>query len=55
MTTTEAAVKLQVSSRRVRAMIGAGHLTARMIGRDWCIEPVALKAGENRKPGRPRK
>jgi excisionase family DNA binding protein len=52
-TTTTAAVELGVTPGRVRAMIAAGRLKAIRAGRDWLIEPKALVAVRQRKPGRP--
>ena len=54
LTTTEAANRLGVSARRVRAMIAAGRLAATQAGRDWLIQPAALAAVRVRKSGRPR-
>lgn len=53
--TTEAAKRLGVSSNRVRALIESGRLKAQKIGREYAINPIDLKAVQNRKPGRPRK
>jgi excisionase family DNA binding protein len=52
-TTTTAAAELGVTPGRVRAMITAGRLKAIRAGRDWLIEPKALAAVRERKPGRP--
>ncbi len=52
-TTSTAADELGVSAGRVRAMIAAGRLRATLVGRDWLIEPKALDAVRDRKPGRP--
>jgi excisionase family DNA binding protein len=52
-TTGTAAAELGVSAGRVRAMIAAGRLAATLAGRDWLIEPKALEAVRDRKPGRP--
>lgn len=40
MTTRQAAKKLGVSERRVRAMICEGKIKAIMQGRDWWIEDL---------------
>ena len=53
-TTTTASVVLGVTPGRVRAMIAAGRLQATRAGRDWLIEPEAIEAVRDRKPGRPR-
>jgi excisionase family DNA binding protein len=52
-TTTTAAAELGVTPGRVRAMIAAGRLKAIRAGRDWLIDPKALAAVRERKPGRP--
>lgn len=52
-TTGTAAVELGVTPGRVRAMIRAGRMQATSVGRDWLIEPRALDAVRDRKPGRP--
>jgi len=56
LTTTQAADHLNVSPRRVRALIAAGRLPAVKIGRDWMIEPDALERfqAKPRKVGRPK-
>jgi excisionase family DNA binding protein len=53
LTTTAAAAELGVTPGRVRAMITAGRIKAIRAGRDWLIEPRALSAVRDRKPGRP--
>jgi excisionase family DNA binding protein len=55
LTTGQAAERLGVSERRVRAMIKAGRLPSQRIGRDHLIREEDLKLVANRKPGRPRK
>ena len=55
ITTTEAAVALGISARRVRALIDSGKLPATRIGRDWAILQTDLNQVAERKPGRPRK
>jgi len=55
MTTAEAARALELHPSRIRALIDEGKLQATKLGRDWYIEPAALKAVRVRKPGRPRK
>jgi len=54
-TTTDAAIELKVSVRRVQAMIKAGILPAERLGRDWFIKEKDLEKVKNRKPGRPKK
>jgi len=54
LTTNEAADKLEITPRRVRALIQAGHLPAEKKGRDYLIEEKNLKLVKDRKPGRPR-
>jgi excisionase family DNA binding protein len=53
--TAVAAQRLGVSQDRVRALIKAGRLPAKKLGRDYFIEPKDLALVKNRKPGRPRK
>ncbi len=55
LTTKEAAEKLGVSARRVRAMITAGKLPAHQLGKEYAIEETVLVtvARVERKPGRP--
>lgn len=55
LTTSEAAERLEVSRRRVLALIDAGRLPAQKFGRDYMIDESDLKLVEDRKPGRPRK
>lgn len=55
ITTTQAAVALNVSQRRVQALITAGRLPATRIGRDLLIEARDLERVRVRKSGRPRK
>jgi excisionase family DNA binding protein len=52
-TTATAALELGVTRARVNAMIASGRLKAIRLGRDWMIEPKALDAVRDRKPGRP--
>lgn len=54
LTTIEAADKLGVSSRRVRAMIQARQLPAEKKGRDYLIKESDLAKVKERKAGRPR-
>ena len=50
----DAAARLGVSDRRVRALIESGRLRAQRLGRVWMIEPAALGSVEGqRSPGRP--
>jgi len=53
--TALAAERLGVSQGRVRALISSGRLPAKMLGRDYFIDPKDLKLVKDRKPGRPRK
>lgn len=55
MTTPHAATLLNVSLRRVQAMIAAGRLPATRIGRDWHVKQADVDALAWRKAGRPRK
>jgi excisionase family DNA binding protein len=50
----DAATRLNVSERRVRALIESGRLRAQRVGRAWIIEPGALGSVEGeRRAGRP--
>lgn len=53
LTTTQAAERLGITSRRVVALINAGRLPAARLGRDWMIRERDLDAVRDRKPGRP--
>ncbi len=54
LNTTQAAERLGISVRRVRALIEDGTLNAHQIGREYAIEESALDAVTvYRKPGRP--
>lgn len=56
LTTKEAAERLGVTPRRVRALIAEGKLRAQQIGRDYVIEEKHLDDVKTyRKPGRPPK
>jgi excisionase family DNA binding protein len=53
LTTAQVAAILQVTRRRVQAIIAAGRLPARKLGRDWLIEPADLAAYRPLPAGRP--
>lgn len=55
LTTNEVAARLNVSMRRVRALIEAGRLPSKQFGRDHLIKESDLKLVADRKPGRPAK
>lgn len=55
LTTSEVAERLNVSMRRVRALIESGRLPSKQFGRDHLIKESDLKLVAFRKPGRPRK
>ncbi len=55
ITTREAAAKLNVSMRRVRALIESGNLPSQQYGRDHLIKESDLELVKDRKPGRPAK
>ncbi len=56
LTTKEAAEKLGVSVRRVRALITEGKLKAHQLGREYAIEESALNSIQTYgKSGRPAK
>ena len=52
--TAVAAKRLGVSQDRVRALIKAGRLPAKKLGRDYFMHPDDLALVKNRNPGRPR-
>lgn len=53
LTTKQAAEKLGITPRRVRALIESGRLKARKIGRDYLIDSHNLAAFHPLPPGRP--
>ena len=55
LTTKETAEKLNVSVRRVQAMITDGSLPAEKLGRDYVVKESDLALVKDRKPGRPAK
>jgi excisionase family DNA binding protein len=56
LTTTEAAMRLGVSDRRVRQMIEEGTLKGEKKGRDYLVDESSVEAAKKRpKPGRPAK
>ena len=55
LTTREVAERLEVSMRRVLALIEVGRLPSQQFGRDHLIKEADLKLVEDRKPGRPPK
>ena len=55
ITSKEASEELGVSVRRVVALINAGKLPAKKLGRDWVIRKSDLRLVRDRKPGRPAK
>lgn len=54
LTTAEVAEELFISKRRVQALIKAGRLPAKKVGRDWLIKKTDLDLVTDRSPGRPR-
>lgn len=54
LTTKDAAAKLNITPRRVVALIQAKTLPAEKFGRDYLIKESDLKLVENRKAGRPK-
>ena len=54
LTTYQAADILDISDRRVRALIKAKRLPAKKFGPAWMIQERDLKKVKNRKPGRPK-
>ena len=55
LTTSEVAGRLNVSMRRVRALIEAGRLPSQQFGRDHLIKESDLRLVADRRPGRPPK
>ncbi len=55
LTTREVAERLNISLRRVRALIEAGKLPSQQHGRDHLINESDLEIVKYRKPGRPAK
>ena len=55
LTTNQVAVRLGVSSTRVRQLVTAGRLRSMKIGRDLYFEESWLEPVYNRKVGRPKK
>lgn len=55
LTTAQAAQRLGISPRRIRALIAAGRLPARPHGRDWSIREADLALVSDRRPGRPKR
>ena len=55
ITTDKAAKILEITPRRVRALITSGRLPAQKLGRDWIIDEKDLDQVKERKPGRPKK
>lgn len=53
LTTREVAERLNISLRRVRALIEAGKLPSQQFGRDHLINESDLELVKDRKPGRP--
>lgn len=42
ITTKQAAARLDISVRRIQALVASGQLEAQKIGRDWLIDPVSV-------------
>ncbi len=55
LTTQEAAEKLDVSVRRIVALINSGNLPSSRIGRSHVIKETDLELVKDRRPGRPPK
>jgi excisionase family DNA binding protein len=55
LSTKQAAERLGITVRRVQALVNAGRLPARKIGRDFLIKVGDLRLVKNRKVGRPTK
>lgn len=54
LTTTEAAERLGITARRLRALIKVGKLPAEKFGTAYMINEKDLALVKNRKPGRPK-
>ena len=54
LTTYQAADILDISDRRVRALIKAKRLPAKKFGPAWMIQEKDLKKVKDRRPGRPK-
>jgi len=52
--TEQSAAALQVTTRRIRALIASGRLPAIKVGRDWLIDPADLEKIRARPAGFPR-
>jgi excisionase family DNA binding protein len=55
LTTPEVAARLNVTARRVLALIESGRLPSQQFGRDHLVKESDLKLVADRKPGRPPK
>lgn len=55
ITTAQAATRLNVSVRRVQALITAKRLPAQPFGKSWTIDETDLALVADRKPGRPKR
>lgn len=55
LSTADAARELGVSLRRIQALVLAGRLAARRVGKQYVIDSRALEAVRVRKPGKPQK
>ena len=53
LTTADVAERLGVSTRRVRALVAAGRLTAKRFGRDILIDSRSVDSYTPRPTGRP--
>ncbi len=54
ITTSQAAIELKISPRRIRQLIQIGKIAAWKVGRDWIIDITSLKEVKvYGKPGRP--
>jgi excisionase family DNA binding protein len=54
MTTTEAAAALGISPQRVWALLQAGKLEGRKVGRDWWVDEISVqRRAESQAPKNP--
>jgi len=54
LTTTEAAARLGISTRRVRVLAEQGRIRGEKVGRDWVLDEESVAGFHRQPPGRPR-
>jgi excisionase family DNA binding protein len=55
LTTAEVAAMLDITIRRVQALINSGRLPAEKVGQIWLVKAADVNLVRKRKPGRPSK